>query len=74
MKTVELFAMTWLATSVGAHAQEPPHTDDAVPSMELLEFLGEWQTAKGEFVDPLQMQDPEFLEAEPKGSEGKSHD
>jgi hypothetical protein len=27
--------------------------DDASPSMELLEFLGEWQTKDGEWVDPM---------------------
>ena len=27
--------------------------DDGVPSMELLEFLGEWQTKDGEWVDPM---------------------
>jgi hypothetical protein len=72
MKTVELFALTLLATNAGA--QEPPRVDDAGPSLELLEFLGEWQTAQGDFIDPLQLQDSEFAEAEPKGSEGKPHD
>lgn len=28
-------------------------TDDNKPSMELLEFLGEWQTKDGEWVDPM---------------------
>jgi len=27
--------------------------DDNQPSMELLEFLGEWQTKDGEWVDPM---------------------
>jgi len=27
--------------------------DDEKPSMELLEFLGEWQTKDGEWVDPM---------------------
>jgi UDP-N-acetyl-D-mannosaminuronate dehydrogenase len=28
-------------------------TDENKPSMELLEFLGEWQTKDGEWVDPM---------------------
>ncbi|HEY5604248.1 MAG TPA: hypothetical protein VIM41_14190 [Gammaproteobacteria bacterium] len=28
-------------------------TDDNNPSMELLEFLGEWHTKDGEWVDPM---------------------
>ena len=27
--------------------------DDGQPSMELLEFLGEWQTKDGDWVDPM---------------------
>jgi hypothetical protein len=35
------------------------------PSLELLEFLGDWETADGEWQDPLEfMQDVEALEAE----------
>lgn len=29
------------------------NSDDDHPSMELLEFLGEWQTKDGEWVDPM---------------------
>ena len=31
--------------------------NDDKPSMELLEFLGEWQTKDGEWVDPLRFLD-----------------
>ena len=30
---------------------------DDKPSMELLEFLGEWQTKDGEWVDPMRFMD-----------------
>jgi len=32
-------------------------SDDNNPSMELLEFLGEWQTKDGEWVDPMRFLD-----------------
>ena len=31
--------------------------DDESPSMELLEFLGEWQTKDGDWVDPMRFLD-----------------
>lgn len=38
--------------------------EDAPPSMELLEFLGSWETPEGEWVDPLQL--AEDMEREPE--------
>jgi len=38
----------WLGTAAGARAQEAP----APPSAELLEFLGSFETADGEWFDP----------------------
>jgi hypothetical protein len=29
------------------------HADDTVPDIELLEFLGSWQTPEGDYLDPL---------------------
>jgi hypothetical protein len=42
-------------------------SDDDNPSMELLEFLGEWQTKDGEWVDPMRFLNvsEEDLEKEP---------
>jgi len=34
-------------------AMDAKAADDDQPSMELLEFLGEWQTKDGEWVDPM---------------------
>ncbi|MCI0508001.1 MAG: hypothetical protein L0Z73_18095 [Gammaproteobacteria bacterium] len=42
--------------------------DDASPSMELLEFLGEWQTKDGEWVDPMR-----FLDVSEKDLEMDPH-
>ena len=38
-------------------ADEPPTAQ--APSMSLLEFLGEWETAEGRWVDPLEFEDPD---------------
>lgn len=43
-----------------AEAAEPE--SETVPSLEMLEFLGEWQTADGQWFDPL----PEDDERNPK--------
>lgn len=40
---------------------------DEVPSLELLEFLGNWETGDGEWQDPLElMKELDVLEAEAK--------
>ncbi len=58
-----------------AHAQDTaPSSDDEKASLELLEFLGEWRTAKGEFIDPIELQDPNETVAAPAPEEGKKHD
>lgn len=57
----------------GAACAAPEKSNDAPPSLELLEFLGEWQTSKGELIDPLQLQETETPEAEPKVNKGDQH-
>lgn len=57
---------------VSAHADE--RKDEVAPSLELLEFLGEWQTRKGEFVDPMLLQGDDLDDAQPKPHEGESDD
>ncbi len=57
----------------GAAQAAPEKSNDAPPSLELLEFLGEWQTSKGELIDPLQLQETETPEAEPKVNKGDQH-
>ena len=59
-----------------AHAQDTARpADDEKASLELLEFLGEWRTAKGDFIDPIELQDPNEPAADsaPK-VEGGKHD
>lgn len=55
-----------------AHAA-PEKSNDPAPSLELLEFLGEWQTSKGEPIDPLQLQDMETPDANPNVNKGDQH-
>lgn len=52
----------WLSAPAGA--QTPPAGAEAgveenmeFPSLELLEFLGEWETADGEWIDPEELDD-----------------
>ncbi len=38
---------------------ESPVSDD-LPSLDFLEFLGEWETGDGEWVDPAMLESDEF--------------
>jgi hypothetical protein len=40
-----------------ATAEESTDETDRLPSMELLEFLGAFETAEGEWVDPMMLTD-----------------
>lgn len=73
---VSTFALVFAAFGMPAHAQEAPRpADDDKASLELLEFLGEWRTAKGEFIDPIELQDPkETATVSVPNVEGKQHD
>ena len=60
VKTYQLFtALLLLHVVAAAHAE-----NDDSPSMEFLEFLGEFQTDDGEWTDPLKLLDME--QSEPK--------
>ena len=37
-----------------------PADEDESPSLELLEFLGEWETSDGTWVDPSDLEDDDF--------------
>ena len=38
-------------------------TEETLPGMELLEFLADWETPDGEWVDPLELDTPEVAPA-----------
>jgi len=65
----------WLCAAcfIGVAQAAPEKSNDAPPSLELLEFLGEWQTSKGELIDPLQLQEVETPDANPKVNKGDQH-
>ena len=69
-----LYALLAVAPSMADSA--PP---DPAPALEMLEFLGSWETAKGETVDPAQFADAGFADAtsvtdKSKPSEDDKHD
>jgi hypothetical protein len=33
--------------------------EDGLPGMALLEFLAEWETADGQWIDPVELDDPD---------------
>lgn len=42
-----------LLSALAVEADEEPPSADALPSTELLEFLGGWDTPEGDRLDPL---------------------
>lgn len=50
--------MLLCSTSI-LRAEQQDNTD-AMPSMAFLEFLGEWETEEGEWIDPFELEDDEF--------------
>lgn len=57
-----LLALLLLAT--------PALAEDEAPSLELLEFLGRFETADGQWLDPTELDVPVTVEgAEPRGQE-----
>ena len=34
--------------------------EEETPTMEFLEFLGEWETEEGEWIDPVELENEEF--------------
>ena len=39
---------------------EEQENNEELPSMAFLEFLGEWETDQGEWIDPIELEDEEF--------------
>ncbi len=53
MMLVTCMISTW------AYAMEE-NEDNEIPSLEMLEFLGEWETYEGEWIDPGEFEDDSF--------------
>jgi hypothetical protein len=59
-KTQVVAAILWFNVVVAAYADS-----EETPSMEFLEFLGEFQTEDGEWIDPLNLVDMQNSESTP---------
>ena len=40
--------------------QATSEQDNGAPSLDLLEFLGEWESSEGEWLDPAEFEDNDF--------------
>lgn len=67
--SMQLILPVVLMISLLALAFDANAKDQDKPSMELLEFLGEWQTKDGEWVDPMR-----FLDIDDKDLSRKQQD
>ena len=58
---------------LGLMSLAPAGAEDVAeePSMELLEFLGDWETQDGEWLDPLQLLEEIEVETRQKQDEGQ---
>jgi hypothetical protein len=41
--------------------QADSEQEDGTPSLDLLEFLGEWESSDGEWLDPADFEDNDFV-------------
>ena len=58
---VSLLLMLMLCLNTSLLAEEQT-TKQELPSTDFLEFLGEWETEEGEWVDPVALEDDEVGE------------
>jgi hypothetical protein len=57
--------------ALGGESQAAPETDP--PSQALLEFLGEWETGDGEWIDPTILEDWPVAEKAQEEEEDETH-
>lgn len=50
----------FLLCSMSLSFAEEPIKSEAMPSIEFLEFLGEWETEEGDWIDPVELEDEEI--------------
>lgn len=51
-----------LATPAPASESQATPVQEAAPSIEFLEFLGQWETDEGEWIAPEELADDEFAQ------------
>ena len=64
----------WVLLAVGASQQNPDseenqHPDPNQPSLELLEFLGSFETIDGDWIDPMSFEEQYESEAKAQDNE-----
>ena len=65
-KAEALSLLLLIAGSGSLSAEEAERAGEEAPSMELLEFLGDFETPEGEWFDPLRLVERAQGQAEPK--------
>lgn len=56
-----LALMLLMVTGARAADQQSGDVQAGAPPLELLEFLGQWETDDGEWIDPQELEDPELV-------------
>jgi len=71
-----VFILTILISPVQAQQMEstqtgkqPQETDPEAPSLEFLEFLGEWETDDGQWIDPEELDKMSLPDSEKKNED-----
>jgi len=60
---LQLFYITMILVSVtGARPGFAEQENDDMPGLEMLEFLADWETADGQWIDPVILQQEELKE------------
>ena len=54
--------LLFIMLTVSSTSRAEPEEQETIPSAELLEFLGEWETVDGEWIDPADLEDEDFAE------------
>jgi len=54
-----VFFLIMICSTMPLLAEEQVQNEE-VPSMDFLEFLGEWETEEGDWIDPVELEDEEF--------------
>jgi hypothetical protein len=51
------YVALWLVLGMSNLAVMADETQQETPSLEMLEFLGQWETANGEWIDPASLEE-----------------
>ena len=60
MRCLDKVCFLWFLFCTSSLCAEEQTTDKVMPSIAFLEFLGEWETNAGEWLDPIELESDEF--------------